>query len=244
MRHRGPVAPLMKTHPLTGEPIVPVGVVNGKVIWPICGGAETDDEDDDKDKDGADSGDTGSGGADKGKDAGSDGDDEPVSKEDYKALLKRMQAADRRAAEAEKKIKDAEDAEKGDLEKATGRVAELEKEVETLSGTLRSLRLQNAFLTANKHTWHDPDTALTLAQNQGYVEDDIVDDDGQVDKKRLAKALDRLAAEKPYLVKPADDKKDQPDSPSGEPAGGRSDNAKDDAAAKEKLRRRFPVLNR
>ena len=38
--------PKILRHPLTGEPIEPVGVVNGKVVWPIMGGAPKDDEDD------------------------------------------------------------------------------------------------------------------------------------------------------------------------------------------------------
>ena len=46
MTLRGPIAPsIMKTHPLTGEPIEPVGVVGNKYVWPVMGGAPVDDED-------------------------------------------------------------------------------------------------------------------------------------------------------------------------------------------------------
>lgn len=40
MKHtnRGPI---MRRHPLTGQPIQPVGVVGNRVIWPIMGGDET-----------------------------------------------------------------------------------------------------------------------------------------------------------------------------------------------------------
>jgi hypothetical protein len=237
----------MKTHPLTGLPIEPVGIVNGKPIFPICGGAEDDDDDDDKKKGDADDSGAGSDhndGSDKDKDSNSGGDPKTVSQEEYDDLLKRMQAADRRASEAEKKVKDAEDAKKDDLTKAQDRVTELESELEARETRIRELTLQNAFLTANEHSWHDPDTALDLADRNGYLEG-VVDDDGKVDKVKLKKALDRLAKEKGFLVQSEDkDKKDDDLPESGSPASGRSDNSKDERAKKEGLRRRFPVLNR
>jgi hypothetical protein len=252
MRFRGPVAPsIIKRHPLTGEPIEPVGFLpSGKCVWPIMGGAPDDDDDDDDDKDDdADSGgDDKKNKDDKDSDSDSGGDkDDVVSKADYDALERRMKAADKRASDLEAERKRLEDAEKDELTKATERAEELEKSVTTLQSENRSLRLQNAFLTANSHTWHDSDVALDLAQSKGYIEDDIVDEDGKVDKKRLKSALDRLAKEKPFLVAEKkstkdDDDKDLPES--GEPAGRRSDNSKDEKAKQAQMRSRFPVLNR
>jgi hypothetical protein len=249
MRHRGPIAPsIFKRHPLTGEPIEPVGIVGGKCVWPIMGGAPDPDDDDDDDDDTDDGDDTADG---KDKDSGSDGDkDEAISKADYEAALRRMKAADKRADEAEKKVKAAEDADKDALTKATDLATELEKENATLQSEIRTLRLNNAFLTANTHAWHDPEVALDLAQAKGYIEDDIIDEEGKVDRKRLKGSLDRLAKEKPFLVqakKKSDDDGNDDDKhkqSSGEPAGGRSDNGKDDRAKKQQLRGRFPVLNR
>jgi hypothetical protein len=245
MRLRGPMAPIMKTHPLSGLPIEPLGMVNGRLIYPIMGGAPDDDDDDDDDKGGGnDRGDAGSDGDDKDKDSNSGGDSKTVSWEEFERLRERMQAADRRAAEAEKKVKDAEDAKKDDLTKAQDRVTELEQEIEQREERIRSLTLQNAFLTANEHSWHEPETALSLAESNGYL-DGVVSDEGDVDKTRLKKALDRLAKEKKFLVQETKgEKDDEPPASSGEPAGGRSDNSKDDRAKKEQLRRRFPVLNR
>jgi hypothetical protein len=247
MRLRGPMAPIMKTHPLSGLPIEPLGMVNGRLIYPIMGGAPDDDDDDDADKDkggGNDRGDAGSDGSDKDKDSNSGG-DQTVSREEFERLQERMQAADRRATQAEQKVREAEDAKKDDLTKAQDRVTELESEIEKREERIRSLTLQNAFLTANEHPWHDPDTALDLAERNGYLEG-VISDAGDVDKTRLKKALDRLAKEKKFLVQTDDkDKKDdEPPASSGEPAGARSDNSKDDRAKKEQLRRRFPVLNR
>jgi hypothetical protein len=202
-----------------------------------------DDDDGDKDK-GDDTGDGDDGDSgdddDKSKDAGSDGD--TVSREDFDRLRKRMEAADRRASEAEKKIKDAEDAKKDDLTKATEKAAEDEETIKGLQKQVSDLRLENAFLVANKHAWHDPEVALGLARTKGYLED-VVDDDGEVDKKALKKALDRLATEHKYLIKAKVKDDDEPSGPSGTPAGKRSNNQDDDKAKKTQLKERFPILN-
>lgn len=198
-----------------------------------------EDDDDEKDKDKGDDADAGSADddADKGKD-----DDEPITREEFERLQRRMKAADQRADAAERKVKEAEDAKKDSLTKAEERAAELEAEVTTLRGEVKTLNLRNAFLTANKHNWHDPDTALDLAERKGFLED-VMDEDGKVDKKALSKAMDRLAGDHKYLIKD-DDKDDEPGGPSGDPAGRRSSNSKDDKAKKEELRKRFPILNR
>lgn len=245
MRFRGPIAPsMMKKHPLTGEPIEPVGIVGGKYVWPCMGGAPDGDDDDDDGDSGAD--DDSKKSEDDKDDPASGGADDVVTRADYDALERRMRAADKRASELEAERKKAEDAKKDDLARATDQVKEMEERVTTLQSEVQSLRLQNAFLTANKHTWHDPEIALEMAQSKGYIEDDIVGEDGKVDKVRLGKALDRLAKEKAFLIKAEEKKKDDDDddAPSGSSAGGRSDNAKDERAKKQQLKGRFPVLNR
>lgn len=238
--------PIMRRHPLTGKPIEPVGIVGNKVVWPCMGGAPDPDEDDDLD-DKDDKDDIDDSGADdkvdKDKDAGGADTLEAALKR-AEELERRMKAADRRAEQAEKKIKDAERAEQDELTRAKSDLEEKEKELQEAQKTVTSLRLTNAFLTANKHNWHDPDTALALAETGGYLED-VMGDDGVVDKKALGSALDRLAKDKGYLVKtkePDDD--DEPEVPSGEPAGGRSDNAKDRKARQKQLKSRFSSLSR
>lgn len=248
MTLRGPIAPsIMKKHPLTGEPIEPVGVVGNKIVWPFMGGAPEEGEDEEEDED--DTGDSGTGKKkDTGDDDGDSGSDDDkgdkVSRADLEAIEKRMKAADRRAEAAEKALKEKTDAEKGELQKAQDDLKEVQTALEETQKVIMSLRLENAFLTANKHTWHEPETALNLAQSAGYL-DDIVDEDGKVDKPALSKALDRLAKDKQYLVKKDKKEKDDEDKgPSGSPAGGRSDNAKDKDARKQALRGRFNSLNR
>lgn len=213
--------------------------------WSVMMADDADDTDDDDDDD-AGSGGSGSGDTDdKDDDDSSDDDGDSDSDEEQERLRKRMKAADKRAAAAEKELQKIRDKDKSELERAQGQVEELNGTVTTLQSEVSQLRLQNAFLTANKHSWHNSDIALSLANSNKYL-DEVMDDDGEVDKKALAKALDRLAKEHPYLVSTgkADDHDDDDLPDSGEPAGGRSDNGKDDKSKKEQLRKRFPVLNR
>lgn len=257
MSDRGVRMPKILRHPLTGAPIVPVGYVRGKPVWPIMGGAPDDGDDH------GDSGDSGSGDdhgdsasrgdgstGDRGDSTDSggsgdkgDGDKDVVTRADLEAMERRMQAADKRASDAEKKLKDIEDAKKDDLTKAQDRVTELEGQLEELNTTVSDLRLQNAFLSTNKFTWHDSDTALSIARSKGFL-DDVVNDKGEVDNKALGSALEKLAKEQAYLVKTEKDDDKDDDGPSGSSGPGRSDNSKDKAGRKQELRRRFPALNR
>lgn len=197
---------------------------------------DDDDDSDDGDDDNTDDSGDGEDGDDDGDD-GSDDDDDKVTKAELESAQKRMKAADQRAAKAEKALKDIEDSKKDDLTKAQDRVKELESENGELKSTLQSERLNNAFLSANKHTWHKPSAALKLAQSEGYL-DDVIKDDGTVDEKALGSALTKLAKDNEYLIKK------EGSGSSGGSAGGRSGNGKDDKAIKEQDRRRAPALNR
>jgi hypothetical protein len=206
------------------------------------GGFVMEEGDDDNSGDGDDGnndGDSGTGDdGDDGDDGASGSDDDADTKAALERMEKRMKAADQRADKAEKALKAIEDGKKDDLTKATDRVTELEGEVTGLKEQLQSERLNNGFLSANKHTWHNPNAALKLAQSEGYLTD-VLNDDGTVDNKALGTALDKLAKDHTYLVKPREGA-----GASGEPAGGRSGNGKDDKAVKEADKRRAPALAR
>lgn len=203
------------------------------------GDDDADDDDDKKDKKDDDTDDSGDGDddGDDDDDDGSDDDDDKVSKADLLKLQKRMKAADQRASKAEAALKAIEDDKKDDLTKATDRVTELEGKVTELTEQLQSERLNNAFLAANKHTWHKPGAALKLAQSEGFLED-VVQDDGTVDSKALETALNKLAKEHEYLVK------SEGSGSSGEPSSKRSKNGKDDKAQSAADARRAPALAR
>lgn len=214
-----------KHHPLTGEQLLPLGFTSRGPVWPVLGASEaapeqpTEDEDEDQDA----------------QSPGSDGDTEDGVEEDPKpeagksftqaemdALKARMQAADRRATAAELKAKSFEDKDKTELQRATDRSTELETELTALKESVKSLRLGNAFLSANTYTWHDPD--LALAQ----VDKDLLelDDDGTPSKESLKKALKALADKRPYLVKSATP------APSGDPGPAKSRNAEKDSKSR------------
>lgn len=209
------------------------------------------DEDDDEDEDDDDTGDSGADDDDDDADKDKSDKDKSDSGEDddkdaeLEKMRKRMKAADKRAEETARQLRELQDKDKPELDKVRSDLESITAERDGLLSEVRELRLQNAFLTANEHEWHDPDVALSLAASKKYLED-VVDEDGEVDKKALKKALERLAKEHTYLVndKSGKDKDDEPGGPSGEPAGGRSDNVKDEKAKQAQLRRRFPSLNR
>lgn len=206
---------------------------------------DDDDSDDDDDKNGGDSG-SDDDGDDNDDDAGSDDDDdEKVTKADLKRMEKRMKAADKRASDAEARLRKIDDSKKDDLTKANDRVAELEEDNSSKDKTINSLRLENAFLTSNKHTWHKPSAALRLAQAEGYL-DDVISDDGTVDSKAMEKALDKVAKENDYLIKRAGGSSGDGggSGASGGSAGGRSGNKDDKKKLEEEDRRRSPALAR
>lgn len=176
---------------------------------------------------------------------GSEGEQQGQVTEDPKDLAERlrrteerMKAADRRATEAEKKAKEYEDKDKSELERATGRVKELEESVSTKDKEIRGLRLQNAFLASNDITWHDPDLAVQHADLS-----EVLNEDGTVDKKALKKALEALKTEKPFLVKEAsgDNGNQGAQGASGANVGANSTKTKK-VADEEALRKKYPSL--
>jgi hypothetical protein len=123
-----------------------------------------------------------------------------VTREEFDALRKQLSAADKRREDAEKRLKEIDDAKKDELTKATERAEELEKVVQERDRELADLRLQNAFLTADTGiTWHDPADALDVAERRGYLKE-VVSDDGKVDAAKLRSKLLELAKAKPHLV--------------------------------------------
>lgn len=214
-------------------------------VWDFVGSDDGSDEGDDAGEDSDDEDDedeSGSGSEDrkgKKKDSGSEDDDED---DEVARVRRRMIKADKRAAEAEKKLKEIEDKDKDEKTKATERVEELESAAKEKDATIGGLRLQVAFLSTNSHSWDDPEYALDFAERKGYLED-AVDDEGNIDSKELKKALDRLAKDKPSMVKKTkdddDDDDEDDDLPSGRQVGNRRKRKRtqDDAD----LARRFPA---
>lgn len=141
---------------------------------------------------------------------------ETISKEEFEKLAERMRNADRRASTAESKLKEIEDKDKSELEKATRDLGEVTKERDQLKDQNKELALQLAFVSDNRYEWKNPKAALKLA-DLSEVE---IGDDGKV--TGLDKALQALAKSDGYLLKEKEDGEgsggDEKDPPSG--AGG------------------------
>lgn len=115
----------------------------------------------------------------------------------------------------------------------------------TLQEQNRKLALQVAFLTAGGHDWVDAEVAMTLVDTSG------VEFDEKTGKAiGLKSALDKLAKDKPFLLKAKadDDKGDKGGAgstgrpPAGTPRG-QQDAAKT-AAANAALKAKYPALRR
>lgn len=238
-----------RIHPRTGECVTPLFYnEDGVPFWPILGAApDDDDSDDDGDDSDDDDDDDGSDDGSEGRNSGNGKQDDAVTKEDFEALSKRMKAADRRASEAEKKVKEYEDKDKDEATKSAERITALETENGTLKKDLGELRLQNAFLASNDMAWHDPELALSKADLS-----EAVNEDGEIDKKALKKALKEVSEKFPFLVKKSEDG-DEDDSDEGGSSGspsrsgdsvgsGRRKNKK--GADEATLRHKYPALMR
>jgi hypothetical protein len=231
---------------------------SGRPVWPIFG-AEPDDDDDEDDSDDDDDEDSA---ADKSKakdKAGKDDDDDELETERARAerYRARMKAADRRATEAERRLREAEAKKDGDGEDGSAAVvAEKDKQIESLSEANRTLRLQNAFLLDNTHTWHDPADVMALVLKDEDVE---IDEEGEV--TGVKDALKRIAKRKPWLIKVEDkstggddDDEDDDEDDTEEPAAQRRTSRSGSAAAgrrkrkgeadREALLRTYPALAR
>jgi hypothetical protein len=215
-----------------------IGHVAGQALYVLRGASPEDDGGDE------DGGDTGSGEAGSGseEDSGSEGSDEGKVSDDALAKLEaRMKAADRRASEAERKLREREEADLTEAQKKDKELGELQTFRETAQKEITSLRTQVAFLSVNDVAWQDPDIALGQVDLTG-----LIDEDGNVDKKSLKDAVAKLAKDKPFLVKAAtvneggDAKEKQGSSGSG--VGSSSKQSKNGALSEEELKKRYPAL--
>jgi hypothetical protein len=214
---------------------------------PVYLGRGADGTDDDGEGDG-DSGATDD--ADDDSDGEDDGDKKdkkkPGEEADAEALRKKMKLADKRAAEAERKLRELEDKDKGELEVTQRKLAEATETNAKLLKQVRDQALENAFLSTNEITWHDPDDALTAAQRAGLLEG-IQDEDGEVDKAKLKTALQKLAKAKPHYVKGTEEEAGATKGnggPTGTSTGSGRKKGTADGPTEQQLRDRYSALRR
>lgn len=166
-----------------------------------------------------------------------------VSREDFDKLQRQLSEADRKRTEAENRAKELERKDQSELDRTKGELEDVTKERDQLSGEVTKLKLHNAFLASNTIVWQNPEVALEIAQARGYLQE-VQDEAGVVDTKKMATALTKLSTEHGYLVKKDDEGGEPPAGPSGAPAPRGTNNAKDDKAQEDRLRKSFPALGR
>lgn len=164
-----------------------------------------------------------------------------VSLAEYEAIKERMRGADRAKAEAEQKLKEIERKDQSELEKSQGDLADAQKQIESLQVRVTQMALQNAFLTDNKYSWHDPADALALLEKDGL---EIDAETGKVTGLRAA--IDKLAQKKKHLLK--SETGSGKDGEGSSEASGSATNGRrkgdGDGRDKKDYSKRFPALKR
>jgi hypothetical protein len=217
---------------------------SGRPVYLGRGADGTDDDgEDDGDSGTEDDTDGDAEGGDKGEK-----DKKPGAEADAEVLRKRMKAADKRAQAAEQRVKDLEDKDKSELEVAKRKLEEATKRADELAEKVKAKALENAFLSTNDITWHDPDDALAAAQRHNLLEG-VQDEDGEVDKTKLAAALKALAKKKPHYVKKDNTEEDteaanKAKGPTGTTTGSGRKRGTGTGPTEDDLRRRYSALRR
>lgn len=270
-----------KVHPLTGEPLKPIGYLrNGTALWPIMGGApdEDDDEDgdendsrftdEDDDSEDQDADEEDSDEASKSKKPKKDNEDEDDDKPRYTesemyAVKRRMRKADQRASRLEQELRDIKtqlskkETDTDDTKPNTEQLTAAQQENERLRSQLQSMRVETAFSRIplpDGEQWIDLEDAIAAAQRLELL-DDVIDEDGTVDKRSLRAALKELRRRKPHLIKKVsepDEEEDQGDEEGQRPKTRRTASTmngkrKGDRGTKvdrEELAKKFPALHR
>lgn len=158
-----------------------------------------------------------------------------VTRADLEKALDRMKAADKRASTLENELKEIKRKEQSELENAKTDLQEVTKQRDALAKKVDEMALENAFLTDNKHTWHDPTDALRLMDREG-----VEIKDGSVNG--LKQAIEKLAKAKPHLIKQVDGDENGSSAASGSANNGnRKGSGK---TPKSDMSSRFPALRR
>lgn len=126
-----------------------------------------------------------------------------VSREEYETILRRLNAADQAKGAAEKRLREIDDADKSELEKAKRDLEEIKKRAEAAEAAALQAKLANEILKFPGFIWHDPEAVLRLVD----MEMISVDEDGKV--TGVKDALNKLAKDKAYLLKGKQGDKDK-----------------------------------
>lgn len=121
--------------------------------------------------------------------------DNTVPRSDFERIQAQLSAADRKRAEFEAELKAIRDKDLPEMERLKRDFEETSAKLAKAEEMLRTVQIQNAFLKDNTYAWHNPETALKLADMSAVN----ITDDGNV--TGLKEALKRLADNNKYLLK-------------------------------------------
>jgi hypothetical protein len=135
-----------------------------------------------------------------------------VTLEEYETIKRRMEAADSEKGKLAKQLREIEDKDKSEVDKLKRDFEEAKAELEKARAEALSAKLSSEILKFPGFVWHDPEAVLRLVD----MEMISVDEAGAV--KGVKDALNKLAKDKPYLLKGKQDK-DSKGSGSAGPSG-------------------------
>jgi hypothetical protein len=139
----------------------------------------------------------------------------PEGESELDLWKRRAAAADRAKGDLARELQTLKDKEKSDLERATGEVDRLNKELKAALEARDAALVQAEILKFPGYEWHDPDTLLALIDRSAIE----IGEDGRV--TGVKDAVKKLADSKPYLLKSKPgDKKQQPDKPTNNGSSG------------------------
>lgn len=163
-----------------------------------------------------------------------------VTLEEYETIKRRMEAADSEKGKLAKQLRDIEDKDKSEVDKLKRDFEEAQAELRKAREEALAAKLSSEILKFPGFVWHDPEAVLRLVD----MEMISVDESGAV--KGVKDALNKLAKDKPYLLKGKQDKDGKGSSGAGtngasghNPAGG--GDTTDKNKRRDELRSKYKV---
>jgi hypothetical protein len=161
-----------------------------------------------------------------------------VSAAEYAALQARLAAADRNNAATAKKLKDIEDAKLSEAERDKQALLAAQAELAAEKERNNKQTVDNAILADTTYAgkWHDVEAAMDMVDRSTIT----IDDKGK--PQGVKAALDKLAKDRPWLLKPetsGTESNNNGTGATGAPGTGRQQNP---GTNQTDLERRFPAL--
>lgn len=156
-------------------------------------------------------------------------------------LKQKLSLSDKRAQDAETKLRDAERAKMDELTRTKAELEEAKQKLAQAEEHAKQQQIQLAFLQDNTYKWRDPAVALKVADMSGVQ----FKEDGTV--QGLKEALKTLAEKNPWMLDTGDGQQQQGQGGTGQPAPARrtvpgNDTGRGNASDRNAMETKFPAL--